>query len=345
MSQPSTPSSSKAFPSPFNSFPSLSSAILRLAGFCDPPRGPPTPPFDHDDDFSYALHLQNEFDAEDRVLTAQRTELAKSTQRLFKCGICMEDMPEDSIARPDPCGHPFCRDCLRGHVSARLEEHRLPILCPTCTTSTGKGGRVTGEVSQPIALDLGLTDQQYSIWTEVEMTAFSVLLSCRKCQQSMFVARDEHEEAKIIVCPLPGCNHLWCKQCQQTIETKGSKHSCDGTSELDHLMKQQGWKRCPTCKTPIQKTTGCNHMSCIAPACNTHFCYLCGNLIVRSALGQEITNATWRHFNRDCEPFEVPAELQPPRRSMFSIRTATIMMGRRLFTLFRISGNVKRLRM
>ena len=97
----------------------------------------------------------------------------------------------------------------------------------------------------------------------------------------MFVARDEHEEAKIIVCPLPDCDHAWCKQCQQSIDFNGPKHSCDGTSELDHLMKQQGWKYCPSeptraishflgshfsssssaCKTPIQKISGCNHMS------------------------------------------------------------------------------------
>ena len=66
-----------------------------------------------------------------------------------------------------------------------------------------------------------------------------------RCQRSMFVARDEHEEAKIIPCPLPDCNNVWCKQCQQTIEFGGPKHSCDGTTELDHLMKQQGWKYCP----------------------------------------------------------------------------------------------------
>jgi hypothetical protein len=62
----------------------------------------------------------------------------------------------------------------------------------------------------------------------------------------MFVARDEHEEAKIIACPLPDCNHAWCKQCQQSIDFNGPKHSCDGTSELDHLMKQEGWKYCPS---------------------------------------------------------------------------------------------------
>ncbi|KAH9056530.1 hypothetical protein EDB87DRAFT_1566420 [Lactarius vividus] len=261
-----------------------------------------------DDGLSYAKRLQNEFDSEDRALSAERIKLSKNVQRVFECGICMENMPEDSVARPDPCGHAFCRECMRGYVSNRLEEHRFPILCPICTAGKGKGKGVTGEVSQSLALNLGLTDEQFSIWTEMEMVTFSVLLHCRKCQRSMFVARDEHEEAKIIACPLPDCNHIWCKQCQQTIDTDGPKHSCDGTSELDHLMKQQGWKYCPSCKTPIQKVSGCNHMSCMTPACNTHFCYLCGGLIVKSALGQEVKEATSNHFRSQCALFEVPGE-------------------------------------
>ncbi|KAH8986524.1 hypothetical protein EDB86DRAFT_2954517 [Lactarius hatsudake] len=252
-----------------------------------------------DDGLSYAKRLQNEFDSEDRALSAERIKLSKDVQQVFQCGICMDDLPEDSVARPDPCRHAFCRECMRGYVSNRLEEHRFPILCPICTAGKGKGKSVTGEVSQSLALNLGLTDDQFSIWTEMEMVTFSVLLHCRKCQRSMFVARDEHEEAKIIACPLPDCSHAWCKQCQQTIDFDGPKHSCDGTSELDHLMKQQGWKYCPSCKTPIQKVSGCNHI---------HFCYLCGGLIVKSALGQEVKEATSNHFRSKCALFEVPGE-------------------------------------
>jgi len=181
----------------------------------------------------------------------------------------MDEMPTDSIAIIDSCGHTFCRECLRKHVTVRLEEHRFPILCPTCTAGKGKGKGKTGEVSQSLALNLGLTDEQFRIWTEMEMVAFSVLLHCRRCQRSMFVARDEHEEANIIICPLPDCNHAWCKLCQQSIDFRAPEHSCDGTSELDNLIKEQGWKYCPTCKTPIQKTSGCNHMTCVTPACNT----------------------------------------------------------------------------
>jgi hypothetical protein len=160
---------------------------------------PPTPPSDTDDSILEALLLQNEFDKEDRTLSAQRTQLAKSAQQLFECGICMEDMPDDSIARPDPCGHTFCRECLRQHVTTRLNEHRFPILCPSCTAGKGKAKEAAGgaccertvnlviishcvslEVSRSLALDLGLTDEQYSIWIEMEMVSFSVLLYCRK---------------------------------------------------------------------------------------------------------------------------------------------------------------------
>ena len=160
---------------------------------------PLIPPSDHDVSILEAMRLQSEFDKEDHALSAQLTELAKSTQQLFECGICMEEMPEDSIARPDPCGHAFCRECLRGHVTARVNERRFPILCPTCTAGKGKGKEAAGgmccgqtvnlviiscyvslEVSQSLALNLGLTDEQYSIWTEMEMISFSVPLYCRK---------------------------------------------------------------------------------------------------------------------------------------------------------------------
>jgi len=46
--------------------------------------------------------------------------------------------------------------------------------------SSGPPRDFSVEVSQSLALNLGLTDEQFSIWTEMEMVAFSVLLHCRK---------------------------------------------------------------------------------------------------------------------------------------------------------------------
>ena len=36
---------------------------------------------------------------------------------------------------------------------------------------------------------------------------------------------------------------------------------------------------CPGCKQPIEKSGGCNHMTCPNPACGTNFCWLCGRTI------------------------------------------------------------------
>ena len=97
------------------------------------------------DSILYAMQLQREFDEEDRAHSPRRTELVETAQGWFECGVCMDELPSDSIAQIDSCGHAFCRDCLRGHVTARLDEHRFPILCPTCTASKGKGkGEVGG---------------------------------------------------------------------------------------------------------------------------------------------------------------------------------------------------------
>ena len=95
----------------------------------------------------------------------------------------------------------------------------------------------------------------------------------------MFVDREEHNASNLIVCPLPKCQHVWCKSCQQDIDVRavGAQHSCDGSNELQHLMTTKGWKHCPGmnvyalilsnftwfpgCQTPIQLEEGCNHMT------------------------------------------------------------------------------------
>jgi hypothetical protein len=131
---------------------------------------------------SIAMHLQRESDEEDRALSAQRAELSNSIRQLFECSICMEERPGDSIVSIDSCGHKFCRECLRGHVTALLDKYRSPILCPACTATIGKGkGKAGGAnllqtvccppsrdissvVLQSLAINLGLTDEQFSIW-------------------------------------------------------------------------------------------------------------------------------------------------------------------------------------
>lgn len=78
------------------------------------------------------------------------------------------------------------------------------------------------------------------------MAQFSVVLHCPKCKRSAFVDKTDLEDTNTLSCPLPGCNHTWCKNCQESINNEGPKHSCDGLAALDQLMQQSGWKYCPS---------------------------------------------------------------------------------------------------
>ena len=82
-----------------------------------------------------AAMLQRQFDEEDHVLATERAELlaAAEQQRVFDCGVCLDTFPEESIAPIEPCGHPFCRECVRGLIASQIESRRFPVLCPTCT--------------------------------------------------------------------------------------------------------------------------------------------------------------------------------------------------------------------
>ncbi|KAG2040575.1 hypothetical protein BDR03DRAFT_949223 [Suillus americanus] len=251
-----------------------------------------------------ALELQQSFDVEDLQLRDQMQTLAASLPHIFSCVICMEEQPVDNSVDLQ-CDHSICRTCIRGHICSKIEEHRFPVLCPVCMTENNN--RQPAAISGLLVQQIGVDERQYAIWEEMELSQLSVLLHCRKCQRSVPVDRQEHDESRMLVCPLPGCNHIWCKACQQSFIIGGPPHSCDGTSELDHLMKQRGWKYCPNCKTPVQRDGGCSHMTCISPACNTHFCYICGQNIVRSALQSDIRTAVATHY-RVCKLFDYPGE-------------------------------------
>lgn len=246
-----------------------------------------------------AALLQLQFDEEDRLLSAERSELAAAAQRVFDCGVCMDTLPEDSIARVEPCGHAFCRECVREFVASRIRSRRFPVLCPTCTAGRANGDSESiGKVTRELVLEIGITEEQYEAWVELEMSEFFVRLECPKGRHSSFIDREEFNEARELTCPLTDCNYAWCKGCQQEIIPNGPEHSCDGSSELKHLAQQQGWKYCPTCNTPCEKIAGCNFISCISPGCNSHFCYKCSELIVRSALPATVGQGKSEHYKK-----------------------------------------------
>ncbi|KAG8712978.1 hypothetical protein FRC09_019254 [Ceratobasidium sp. 395] len=225
----------------------------------------------------------------------------------FHCDICQDTEPEIDVAIIDGCGHRFGRDCLKGFISSRLSDGKFPILCPTCAAEGNNGGEL-GIISSLLAESVGISEDEFVRWTQYELAAYSFALECTQCERSYMVSRDDYNDpsTKEFRCAMPDCDHVWCKSCSTTIE-KGQTHTCDGSAELTRLMEKEGWKTCPGCKTPIEKNEGCNHISCTTPACNTHFCYVCGGKVIQSVVRNEINEAIMQHFS-NCKLFDVPDE-------------------------------------
>lgn len=92
-----------------------------------------------EDDLVLAIRMQAKFAEEDTMLRNQFQDLQRQStmQPSFECCICMDVLATDYVARIDTCGHSFCRECLRGYVTSRLEERRYPLLCPECGSMDG----------------------------------------------------------------------------------------------------------------------------------------------------------------------------------------------------------------
>ena len=161
-------------------------------------RSPPrtiTPPPIYDDEHSTLADLQRKFDEEDSRLRAEREALTTVQPSIFTCAVCTEEYPEDFVARVPDCDHGFCRECLKTYAVSKLEEHRFPILCPSCVAdNTGKppGGEwhfpladaelktdpleaITGS----LITDVGISQHYFQIFEELQMSCFSILIHCR----------------------------------------------------------------------------------------------------------------------------------------------------------------------
>ncbi|KAH9938298.1 uncharacterized protein B0H18DRAFT_966486 [Fomitopsis serialis] len=233
-------------------------------------------------DASIAAALQREFDREHSQLVREMEDLKLAQTSPFHCAICFEACPIDDVAWVEPCGHQFCRDCLRGSIGAKIEEHQYPILCPSCVVGTEK--KELGVINDSLVQQLGLTEKQYEAFNEMQMAAFSVVIHCRKCQNTMFVDKAEFATTEFLTCPLRGCQHVWCKNCSQEIVGDVHEHTCDGTSEFKHLMQERGWRYCPGKYQALTQITALSLLR--------HFCWRCG---------ESITQAKCRLFEYDDE--------------------------------------------
>jgi hypothetical protein len=182
------------------------------------------------------------------------------------CSICW--CPPDDAVRTK-CGHVYCRECFENLCRSDASSHSL-IEC--------KGDAATCRKL------IALTELQEKLDSA---TSEAVL------QQSAMSHIKRHPD-EFRPCPTPGCERIYrvgtmvmvvcpdchvatCSSCHEQhsgMSCADHKDRTSGAFEASQKFKAElGIQDCPKCKTAIEKTEGCNHMTC--RVCGTHMCWKC----------------------------------------------------------------------
>ncbi|KAG1738129.1 uncharacterized protein EDB91DRAFT_466018 [Suillus paluster] len=182
------------------------------------------------------------------------------------CPVCFTEASVPTLLN---CGHSWCTSCLEGYLMSAVENKTFPLTC------LGDDASCTERISLLHAKKILSGDDfaalcEASFWSHVH------------------VRTDEFHH-----CPTPDCAQVYratpasailqCPSCLVRICSGCHAEAHDGlTCEERDVAEDKlfhEWtathdvKNCPGCKTPIERSEGCNHMTCTR--CQTHICWEC----------------------------------------------------------------------
>ncbi|KAH8667653.1 hypothetical protein BGZ60DRAFT_564826 [Tricladium varicosporioides] len=170
------------------------------------------------------------------------------------------------------CGHLYCKDCFANQASS-VSESDLPLHCFGAE---------------------GTCDHIFSI---EELKSMLSPMSLEKLFQVSFTTHIRSHPKEFQYCPTPDCPQIYrltksgdsflcstclavvCTTCNvlshdgMTCQEYKEISSDDGSKALQRWAKENDARSCPVCKILIQKSEGCNHMTC--KQCKAHICWFC----------------------------------------------------------------------
>jgi len=228
-----------------------------------------------------SVRAEEEEEAADRALIARllvedrrrlQEELDKKT---YQCAICLEDYTIADVFVLDGCYHKFCRVCLAGWVSSRIQEAEVStIKCPERTCQQ----RINYQEIHLIVKDAE-TMRKYEDFTLQQ--ALEKMTDIRWCPKpSCGMAMVGGNDTLMMRCPRETCGFCFCFRCKEPWHADSTceqyqawKRDNKGGQDMFRRWMNQNAKPCPKCRSPIEKNGGCNHMTCVK--CRHQFCWLC----------------------------------------------------------------------
>ncbi|XP_039604337.1 probable E3 ubiquitin-protein ligase RNF217 [Polypterus senegalus] len=194
---------------------------------------------------------------------------------VLTCRICLEDK---SIKPLSCCKKAVCEECLKRYLSSQVQLGQVSVKCPITECNEHlEESTVVAHLPNDEVL-------KYRYFLELSRVDSSTK-PCPQCKhfttfksRSTIYTPSKSESKFKIQCP--ACQFVWCFKCHSPWHEgvncreykKGDKLLRHWASEIEH--GQRNAQKCPRCKIHIQRTEGCDHMTC--SQCNTNFCYRCG---------------------------------------------------------------------
>ncbi|XP_021096325.1 probable E3 ubiquitin-protein ligase RNF217 [Heterocephalus glaber] len=255
------------------------------------PRGPELDPHPVPEPFSVAGLLGAPPSAGPGGVAGPRAPLA-----VLLCRVCLEDKPIEPLPC---CGKALCGECLQAYLSAQVQLGQVEIKCPITEcfefleeTTVVYNLTYEDSIKYKYFLELGHIDSstkpcpQCKHFTTVKKKGHIPTPSRSESKYKRHLGDEALAAADLWTLPTrpkiqcPACQFVWCFKCHSPWHEgvsckeyrKGDKLLRHWASEIEH--GQRNAQKCPKCKIHIQKTEGCDHMTC--SQCNTNFCYRCG---------------------------------------------------------------------
>lgn len=182
------------------------------------------------------------------------------------CPICLDSVVEGITL---DCGHKSCRQCLEQYLSTASSHKSFPLKC------LGDSCRCSQLIPLRLCQSL-LSKEQFSVLVNASFTAY---IKTRPREFAHCPTADCPQIYRLVpktILQCPSCLVEICPDCHEKYHDNEECYvTIDETERLFRRWKaSHNVKRCPTCKSEIEKVAGCNHVTC--SRCGTHICWYCG---------------------------------------------------------------------
>ncbi|CAG9998493.1 unnamed protein product [Clonostachys byssicola] len=207
------------------------------------------------------------------VASKQKKFSMKPREGEKDCPICLCEADEPIHTS---CNHTYCGLCFIDMCEAQASAPSL--FCITCTGNSGQCGH---------------------IFELAEIRNFLLSETFEDVLEASFRSFVQRRPDQLRYCPTPDCSQVYrvapetkkqpttftCDKCLASIcaachtshpGVTCAQHQGDSSGDIQALIKvkkELGIQDCPRCEIPIEKTDGCNHMTC--KVCSCHICWVC----------------------------------------------------------------------